>query len=206
VALSGTGFNPVKPTLSVLDNFNRANANILGGNWLQATLLGSAAIHVNTNQAFDPTLGGTAFWNPAAFAAKEVAAFTIANTTLTNDTLLLDATGSPVLSVYPNFIRVQYTGGAVTVATTTNGGITATTVGTFTGTFVNGDTITAEIDGTNAVAAPTVYIWRTTATNVTTLVGAAQITPNALWQGGGRIGMQLPAGARVDDFAGGTAP
>jgi hypothetical protein len=84
---------------------------------------------------------------------------------------------------------------------------TYTTIGTLTGTtFVNGDTITAVLDGTNVNAAPTVYVWRTTAANVTTFVGAVQISPNSLWQGGGLIGVRLPSGARVDNFAGGTVP
>jgi hypothetical protein len=201
VALGGTGFTPTAPALTVLDNFNRANASTLGGNWLQGTLLGVAAIQVNTNQASDPTVAGTAFWNPAAFAAKEGGAFTIANATLNNDALILAATGTPVLSVYPNFIRVLYNGGTVTVATTTSGGLAYTAAGTISGAFANGNTLTAVLDGTNAVAAPTVYLF-----NGTTFVGAVQITPNALWQGGGRIGMQMPVGGRVDNFAGGIVP
>uniref|UniRef100_UPI003559F7EE hypothetical protein n=1 Tax=Piscinibacter sp. TaxID=1903157 RepID=UPI003559F7EE len=111
-----------------------------------------------------------------------------------------------VLGVSPNFIRVRYNGGSVIVSTTTNFGINYTDVGTLTGTFANTDTITAVLDGTNAVAAPTVYVWRTTAANVTTFVGAVQIASNALWQGGGQIGIQMVTGARVDNFAGGTAP
>jgi hypothetical protein len=45
---------------------------------------------------------------------------------------------------------------------------------------------------------------------VDTFVGAVQIPPNSLWQGGGRIGMRMPANLatnpRVDNFAGGTVP
>ena len=46
--------------LTVLDNFNRANANTLGANWSQGTFLGQAAIRVNTNQASDLLVSGTA--------------------------------------------------------------------------------------------------------------------------------------------------
>jgi hypothetical protein len=210
VSLTGTGIAaPAKPTLTVLDNFNRANATTLGANWLQATPLGVAAIQVNANQALDPTLPGTAFWNATAFGAKEGAAFTIAGTTFNNDALLLAATGTPLASVYPNSVRVLYNGTTVTVATTTNFGITYTTAGTLTvAALANGDTLTAVLDGTGVVAAPSVYVWRTRA-GVDTFLGEVQITPNALWSGGGRIGIQMPANAtqaRIDDFAGGTTP
>jgi hypothetical protein len=208
VSLTGNGINPTAPMPATLDNFNRANATNLGGNWLQLGLGALAAIQVNANQAFDPLTAGTAFWNLASFGARQAAAFTIANTTLNNDALILAATGTPVLSTYPNFIRVLYnnTNNTVTVATTTNGGLTYTTVGSFAGTFANGDKITAMLDGTNAVAAPTVYVWRTTSANVTTFVGSVQITSSPTWTAGGRIGVQMPAGARIDNFSGGTTP
>jgi hypothetical protein len=206
VSLSGTGIAaPTKPTLTVLDTFTRANAGNLGANW------STTGISVNTNQAFCTgltcLLGSAGNWTASAFTAKEGGAFTISNTTLTNDALVLDATGTALLGVSTNFIRVRVNGATVVVETTTNVGLSYTTIGTLTGTtFVNGDTITAVVDGTNAVAAPTVYVWRTTAANVTTFVGAIQIPPNALWQGGGLIGMQMPSGARVDNFAGGIVP
>jgi hypothetical protein len=205
VSLTGTGFTPTLPTLSVLDNFNRANAVNLGTNWLQGTLLGAAAITINNNQALDPLVAGSAFWNAATFGAKQAAAFTIAGTTLNNDALLLAATGTPNGgNVLPNFVRVLYNGGAVTVATTVNNGANYTTAGTITGTFANGNTITAVLDGSNAVTAPTVYVF-----NGSTFVGAVQIAPDALWQSGGKIGIQMPVSltqARIDNFAGGTLP
>jgi hypothetical protein len=40
-----------------------------------------------------------------------------------------------------------------------------------------------------------------------TFVGAVTLPNVALWTtGGGRVGMQLPAGARVDNFRGATVP
>jgi hypothetical protein len=211
VPLTGTGFVPVKPALSVLDNFNRANATNLGANWTQ-TGGAVAGIRVNSNQAFCTgilcLLGANAYWSPAAFGAKQGVAVQIANTPVTNKALILAATGTPVLSVYPNSIRVQVSGSTATVATTTNGGLTYTTAGSVTGpsAFANGDTVTAVLDGTNAVAAPTVYVWRTTTANVTTFVGAVQLPVNSLWQSGGQIGVQMLSGARADNFAGGTVP
>lgn len=227
VALTGTGTAaPALPALAVLDNFNRATATSLGASWTQLALLGTAAIQVsdvtagntatgtafcNNTGAIPPCgLGGIAFWTTPAFGAKEGAAFTIANATLTNDALILAASGTPLASVYPNYVRVLISGGTATVATTTNAGLAYTAAGSVAlpagATFANGDTVTAVIDGSTAVAAPTVYIWRTTSANLTTYLGSVQITPNALWQAGGRVGVQLPAGARVDNFAGATVP
>ena len=190
-----------RPTLTVLDNFNRANANTLGGNWSQATLFGAAALRVNANQAFANS-AGNAYWNvpTTGFGARQAAAFTIANATLNGDSLILKASGAVTLGVAQNFIRVNYTGGSVVVTTTTNGGLgttSSTTINNANSTFVNGDTLTAMVDATG-----TVLVWKNT-----TLVGSVALPNVALWTtGGGRIGMQLPANARVDNFAGGTVP
>ncbi len=191
------------PTLTTLDTFTRANAITLGGNWDQATLLGAAAIRVNTNQASDPTVPGNAYWNAAGstFGAKQGAAFTIANATINGDSLILKETGATVAGVAPNFIRVQYTGGGnVVVATTTNFGLattSSTTLNNANSTFANGDTLTALVDASGVVS-----VWKNG-----TFVGSVTLPNVALWTtGGGRIGMQLPAGARVDNFAGGTVP
>jgi Abnormal spindle-like microcephaly-assoc'd, ASPM-SPD-2-Hydin/Bacterial cadherin-like domain len=209
VALSGTGF--AKPALNLLDNFNRANANTLGANWQQLVTLGAAGIRVNENQALcnAPLLCATvanAYWN-ASFGVKQGAAFTITNTTLNNDSVILSATGSLTLGAYADHIRVLYNGG-VTVATTTNGGLGYTTAGSVAGSLANGDIITALLDGSNTVngsATPTVSIWRTRA-GTDTFIGTVSIPSDTLWQSGGRIGMQLPSGAAVDNYAGGNVP
>ena len=192
---------PLVPTLGLLDNFNRANANTLGGNWNQSTLLGAAALRVNANQA-SASLPGNAYWNvtAAGFGPKQGAAFTIANTTLNGDSLILKATGAAVLGVDPNFIRVQYTGGTVVVSTTTNGGLSttsSTTISNANSTFINGNTLTAVVDATGVVS-----VWKNA-----TYVGSVTLPNVALWTtGGGLIGMQLPNGARVDNFSGGLVP
>jgi hypothetical protein len=209
VALSGTGTAaPTKPTLAVLDNFNRANATTLGSNWTQGVVLGSAAIQVNSNQAFCATipcfLGGNASWNvpSGGFGAKQAAAFTFVNTSVNNDALMLAGTGATTLGLRTNFVRVRYNAGQVIVETSTNTGVTYSAIGTLPGAFTNGDTITALIDPVTA----TVYVWKTTPANITTFIGPVQLPMNALWTGGGTIGMQMVAGARVDNFAGSTVP
>ncbi len=198
------------PTLAVLDNFNRSNANTLGSNWRQLTALGSAGIRVNGNQAFCTgflcALGANAYLPNAAgtpLGPKQGAAFTITASTANNSSLLLKATGSyNALGFYTQAIRVRRSGAQVIVEIATNG-VTFTQRGSVAGTFANGDTLTAVAD-----AAGLVTVWKTSgATN--TLLGTVQLPTtgtNAFTTGGGRIGLFLPSGARVDNFAGGNVP
>jgi hypothetical protein len=108
-----------------------------------------------------------------------------------------------LLGVAQNFIRVRYdsTGGQVVVETTTNFSGSFTQTGALPGVLANGDTLTAlaNVDGS-------VDVWITTAANVTTYLGrsAAATSLTSPFLNGGRIGMQLNIGARVDNFAGGT--
>ncbi|RFO95084.1 hypothetical protein DIC66_20215 [Rhodoferax lacus] len=190
---------PVKPTLAPLDSFNRANANTLGGSWSQAALqfLG-ASIRVNNNQA-SAVLPGNAYWNGtgAVFAAKQAAAFTMATNTPAGNSLLLKASGNFNLGAYQNAIRVRYVQNTgVVVDTTGNGGLSYTPSGTLAAALLVGDTLTAQVDATGLVT-----VWKTTGTT-NTLLGTAPTSFTA----GGRIGLQLPNGGRVDDFAGGTVP
>ncbi len=196
----GGGNNPTKPALTVLDSFNRANANTLGGNWSQFSLLGVAAIRLSTNQAFG-IVAGAATWNvpSGGFGATQSAAFTFANAVVNNSALVLKASGGTA-AVPSNFIRVQANGSQVVVATTTNSGLSYTTRGTLSGTFASGDIMTARVDATG-----TVFVWKTTG-GTDTYLGSVAITPNTGWTGTGRIGIQLPTNGRVDDFAGGTTP
>ena len=186
------------PVLTVLDSFNRGNANTLGGNWRQFSALGSAAIRVNNNQASDNTVTGNAYWNAASFGTQQAAAFTFANSTLNNAALYLKASGNyNLLGTYASAIRVRYTtnnGGQVVVETTTNAGINYTTAAALTASFATSDRLTALVD-----AAGKVTVWKTAGT-VSSVVGSATTT----FTGAGSIGMSLPANARVDDFAGGN--
>jgi hypothetical protein len=155
-----------------------------------------------------PALSGWAIWNGAGnvFGPDQGAAFTFANTPINNSWLILKASGGSATTP-ANYIRVVYSGGNVTIATTNNGN-TATpdyvTRATFAATFVNGDRITAAAD-----AGGNVYLWKTTAANVTTFIGTTSIPASGTngWPqatGGGRIGILLPGNARVDDFRGGN--
>ncbi len=199
------------PTLTVLDDFNRANATTLGANWSQVTLGGAAAVRVNTNQAFSNLVPGHALWNGAGnvFGNRQAAAFTFANAPANGTDLYLKASGGSA-SQPANFIRVETAGTpagtAVVVATTTNSGLTFNTRATFTGAgLAAGDTLTAVALQTGAVT-----VYRTRA-GVSTVIGTVTI-PTAgagAWTqgtGGGRIGIRLPGGARIDNFGGGTVP
>lgn len=187
------------PALAVLDNFNRANATTLnnGSNWSQVVVSGAASIRVNSNQAFAFSAGQAVWNNPTAgFGTTQGAAFTFANTTINNASLILKASGGSAAAP-SNFIRVQVQTGQVVVQTTTNGNAgtpTFTTIGTFPSTFANGDRLSAVANANGSVD-----VWRTTAANVTTYIGHSA---TSAFTGTGRIGMQLPTGARVDDFRG----
>jgi uncharacterized repeat protein (TIGR01451 family) len=186
------------PSAAALDNFNRANANNLGGSWNQFAVLGVAGVRVNSNQAL-ALAAGSAYWN-LAFGDRQWAAMTVANATFANDALVLKATNL-VANVATSFIRVRIVAGGVEVSTVS--GLTTTTA-TLTGaaaSFANGNRLTAAVD-----AAGTVFVWKT-AGATTTLVGSVQLAGDPAWTtGNGRIGLSLPAGARVDDFAGGNLP
>lgn len=199
-----------RPSLSVLDNFNRANANTLGGNWQQLVTLGNGGIRVNGNQAFCVNSGlaallcvggANAYWNAASFGAQQAAALTFANTTLNGTALLLKAGGTynGTLGLYPSAIRVRYNApSAQVVVETTANGTAFTTQASFAASFASGDTLTAMVD-----AGGTAYVWKTTAANVTTALGNVTIAGAT---GGGRVGLFMPPGGRVDNFAGGTVP
>ncbi|NOT84734.1 MAG: hypothetical protein HOP02_08160, partial [Methylococcaceae bacterium] len=232
----GGGTGPILPTLAVLDNFNRANANTLnnGTNWNQVTIattapltfIGNAlcnaagfgttapcaAVHITGPAASgiaNAVANGNAYWS-SNFNANQAAAFTFANTPLNNTALMLKATGanSGLSGLQANFIRVQYQttgGGRIVVSTTNNGNNLAptyTTSATFTtnANFANGNTLSAVIRANG-----TVEVFKTSSSTIS--LGSVQLPNVALWTtGGGRIGMQLPSSARVDNFAGGTVP
>jgi hypothetical protein len=223
VGLKGTSVGPPAiPTLNVLDNFNRANANTLGANWAQATLAGQAIIRVNTNEATAvPFFGlpGYAMWGQATtFGAGQAAAFTFVQagvplspaTPVSNSSLILKGSGPVMLQVPLNFVLVRYnrtgTGVAdqVQVQYTINNGAAFTTAATLslsgTAKFVTNDVLTAWV-----TSAGVVNVYRNG-----TYIGAAQLPNDPLWTtGGGRIGVMLPTSTpapRIDNFAGGSVP
>jgi hypothetical protein len=216
--LAGLPPPPALPSLTVLDNFNRADANRLGTSWSQLPGgAGAAVLRVNGNQAFAQNVGGQtapayAIWNVpvAGYGAQQGAAFTFANAPLDGSALVLKGTSGIPTPVPQRFIRVRYAAGQVVVETTTNGNVaspTFTVRATFPAPFVSGERLSA-----TAYADGTVNVFRTAVGGApTTLVGTVTvpITGPGAWtwgSGGGRIGMQMPIGQRVDDFAGGTLP
>ena len=208
--VAGPGPGPTIPVLALLDNFNRANAGTLGGNWSQPSLLGQAIIRVNANQAYSLSLLGlaaNAYWNGTnnVFGATQGAAFTFANGPGNNSALVLKA-GNGTAAAPAAYIRVRFTTSGtdrVIVETTTNGSTFTARGAAMNTTFATGDTLTAV-----ANAAGLVTVWKTTAANVTTQLGTVQLPTtgtNSWMAGGGRIGMQLPTfNTRVDNFSGGN--
>ena len=207
----GGGGNPALPALAITDNFNRGNANSLGASWSQLSLpIVGAAIRVNTEQASTTAVaGGNAIWNGTGtpFGAKQAAAFTFAAAPVDNTGLILKASGG-TNAAPANFIRVLYTGTAVTVATTNNGNAlspTFTQRGTFAASFALNDKLTAQADATGVVS-----IWKTSGAS-TTFIGNVTIATSGAgaWTQGtgiGRIGITMPTSARIDDFAAATLP
>jgi uncharacterized repeat protein (TIGR01451 family) len=194
---------PALPTIGTIDNFNRANATNLGTSWFQGLLLGSAAIRVNANEAFGNS-AGQASWNVTTFGQKQGAGFAFAQDAgspaapLNASSLLLKVSNGGGGNANPaNYVRVRYNSSQVIVETTNNGnalGPTYTTLATFnSGAFATGDTLTAVANADGSVD-----VWR----NSTYLGRSATST----FTGTGRVGLDLPANARVDDFRGGTVP
>ena len=183
---------PRLPTLTVLDTFNRANANNLGANWSPSS--GNQAIRVNDNQAIANATGQAIWNNPTAgFGTAQAAAFTFVNITVNNAALILKASGGTATAP-ASYIQVLYNAGQVTVATTVNSGGTFTTRGTLAVTYSLGDTLTAiaRSNGSVEIYRNGKYAGTVTGTTFT---------------GSGRIGMRfLASGIRVDNFSGGTLP
>ena len=198
------------PSLALRDSFNRANANTLGGNWKQPTSSGTAAIRVYSNKAYctgSPCSSpGWAYWYipSGGFGNRQGASFIFGNTPLNGTSLVLKATGGTTTN-RQNFIRVMFKNNQVIVATTTNSGSSYTTRATFSGTLVSGDVLSA-----TAYADGTVNVYKTSGTTKTELGSVVIPTSGSgSWSqgtGGGWIGIQMPSGARIDNFAGGNLP
>jgi hypothetical protein len=195
---------PTKPTLGLIDNFNRNNTNTLGTNWSEVLVANQAAIRVNGNQAvcggLSCLLGGAAYWNSASFNNLQGAAFTFSNAPVNGTALILKSTGTSNLP--SSYIRVRYNAGTVVVESTVNGASilpppTFTVAATLTPQtpVSTGNQLFATVDATGLV-----NVWIDA-----TFIGAAQLTNTATWTtGGGRVGMQMPSGQNVDNFLGGN--
>jgi len=195
------------PSLALVDTFNRTNENTLGGNWKQPVSSGKAAIRVNGNRAYSNSSSSDwAYWNipSGGFGNRQGASFSFGNAPVNGTSLVLKATGGSTTK-RQYFVRVQYKSNQVIVSTTTNSGSSYTTRATFNGTFATGDRLSA-----TAYADGTVNVYKTSGATTTEL-GSVVISTSgsgswAYGTGGGRIGILMPSGARVDNFAGGTLP
>lgn len=195
---------PALPSLTTLDNFNRANANTLGSNWSQLTLFGNASIRVNNNNAY-ALLFGSAMWNSPSggYGNRQGASFKFTNAPVSGSVspslILKGSSGSS--SSPTNYILVSYQNstGLVTVSTTTSSGTVLRA--TFPATFAAGNVL-----GATAYNDGRVFVYK----NGVAIGGVTIPTSGSgAWtQGtsGGRIGIRLPIGQRVDDFSGGTVP
>lgn len=164
----------------------------------------------NTGSPAPCGTAGTAYWNSptTGFGSKQAAAFQFDNTLTTGNTaapgysLILKATSVNATDVALDSVRVTYIPGTgVRVAYTVTRGASYTTVGTLAGAFAANDIMGAMVTPTGLV-----YVWKTSG-GVTTLLGTEQLPSTAAWTtGGGLIGIQLPPGAEVDNFAGGVVP
>jgi uncharacterized repeat protein (TIGR01451 family) len=202
------------PALPILDTFNRASTNNLntgapaGVSWsqLSAPFVG-AALRVNATQAYAASsLFPYAMWNSptTGFGARQAAEFAFANAPGSASWLILKGSGGSAARPM-NFIRVMYAAGTVSIATTTNLGISFTARTSFPAAFAAGDRMTALAEANGRVS-----VWRTSGA-ASTLLGTVVIPTSGAgsWPqgtGGGRIGLQLSTGARVDDFRGATVP
>jgi uncharacterized repeat protein (TIGR01451 family) len=194
--------NATLPTVPLRDSFDR-DGPALGANW--------SVTGTNTRITGDAAQGFTnsrIMWNGAnsPFGAKQAAAFTYRNAPVNNAAyptgLVLKASGG-TLAVPATYASVTYNTGVITVSTVTTSGAPIVQ-GTKAFTLVNGDRLTALADGLGNV-----FLFRTNSGGTTTYIGvvAIPIVGALAWapaSGGGRVGLQVPAGQRVDDFRAGT--
>ena len=186
------GAVPAAPALTVLDTFNRANANNLGANWQQLSIFGFAAVRVNANQAVAGTTGD-AVWSPAnvpAYGNAQAAGLTFTNTTLGGTGLYLRVTQT-VFNTPTNYLLLTYNagnGGSVSLSAS------GTNAGSIPVSFANGDTLKVATDA----AGTTVFVYKN-GTYVGLLQAPVSWTPAAA---GGRIGVRVAGNGRIDNFGG----
>jgi uncharacterized repeat protein (TIGR01451 family) len=194
--------NATLPTVPLRDSFNR-DGPAFGANWsvtgTNTRIIGDAAQGFTNSQIM---------WNGAAspFGAKQAAAFMYRNAPVNSAAypmgLVLKASAG-TLAAPATYASVTYNAGVVSVSTVTTGGAPVLR-GTKAVTLANGDRLTALADGLGNV-----FLFRTNGGGTTTYVGvvAIPIVGASAWApatGGGRIGLQIPVGQRVDDFRAGT--
>jgi hypothetical protein len=204
---------PATPSLTSLDDFNRADSTNLGAasvggtstgiDWSQqvATTTSVPDIRILDGKtlANTTTLGGLAVLNQVLLETQG-AAFSIA-TPLGNSALVLKATGGTATSP-ANYVRVRCepgNGGEVVVATMMGGSNVSVFVkqAAFAapGCDTSSGSLSAVVDAKGLV----------TAFLNGSFVGGVQLADVAAWKGPGRIGIQLQTqDATVDNFSGGS--
>ena len=183
------------PSLGLLDAFNRANANTLGAGWNQSVSGGSAALRVNGNQAFANSQGQALEHELRIDPGRSVRP---GQRVLPGAHPQGDGRHDELaLQLHPRELRQR--GATVSVSTTTNAGGTLTQRASFAVTLAVSDTLSAIAYDNGSVS-----VWKNGQ-----LVGVVRIptSGSGAWTqgtGGGRIGIRLPAGSRIDNFRGGT--
>jgi hypothetical protein len=190
---------PSVPSLTLLDDFERAAAVNLGANWIQVSGGTPAEPNVQGNGtqavATATNLGGLAIWN-VLMPTVQSASFTASP--LIDSALVLKATGGSVTSP-ANYVRVRCeagSGGEVVVATMMGGSnvsIFVRQAGFAAPGCTGNGTLSASVDAKGIV----------TAFLGATFVGGVQLPDVAAWKGTGKIGIQLQTvGNAVDNFSG----
>jgi FtsP/CotA-like multicopper oxidase with cupredoxin domain len=192
---------PVAPSLTTLDDFNRADSTSLGSTWSQVVTSAAAApnVQVVSNQAKAVTvgLGGLAIWNPVLLETQG-AAFQSATALSDSSALVLKATGG-TFSAPANYVRVRCEADNVVVSTMLGGSnisiyVTQVTLPSSGGCATPG-TLSAVVNSKGIV---------TTFINGG-YIGGVQLPDVSAWKGTGKIGLQMPTqDAIVDDFKGGS--
>jgi uncharacterized repeat protein (TIGR01451 family) len=197
------------PTLALLDNFNRANANNLGTNWSQVNTGAAIDLRVNGNQVVANQLndGGMAIWNAPVFTSDQAASIQLTSNTSGNrdeTSLILKANGGSAASPM-NYVRVRFdTQGTdgVYVETTTNAGLSFTQHADLNENLSDNEVLFAAAYSDGMVA---VYSIRGA---TTTFLGSVQLptTGGDSWTTGtGQIGIRLGhIGSTADTFRGGN--
>jgi len=195
--------SPAAPTLSTIDNFDRADsAGLNDGSthiWRQVagtvTTVPDLQIVNNEATAVTTDLGGLAIWNPN-LGATQYAGFS-STSGLKNSALVLKATGTdPAAPV--NYVRVRCEGEEVVVATMMGGSgasiFAKQAAFPAAGCATSNGPLSAVVDAKGLV---TVFL-------AGVYTGGVQLADVPAWKGAGRIGIQLQTvGATVNDFSGG---
>lgn len=185
------------PQFQLIENFG--GTGTLPNQWTQPT--GSNITRLN-NVAVCTACpsGGRAYLrgNNGVYAARQGASIQIVDAPTAGNppvSLVMKATGGQQQSNPTNYLRVSVTPSGVNVATTTDAGATFQQWGTIPATFAAGDTLAAVADQFGNV-----HVYRGTTYLGTVTIALTGAISWPLATGGGRIGIQMPQGQRLDNL------